>query len=159
MDSQPVDRRRFNHLVGAAFGGLVAGTTLGCSDDKGKGSAGGGSAPTAAATGSTALAAAGEKHACRGLNECKGQGVDGKNACAGQGICANVKPHTCGGQNECKNLGGCGKEAGANACKGMGGCEVPMTHAWDTARKNFEKRMTEAKKSFGAAPPAPAKKG
>ena len=37
-----------------------------------------------------------EKHACKGLNSCKGQGgcaVEGKN--------------TCKGQNECKGAGGC----------------------------------------------------
>lgn len=28
-----------------------------------------------------------EKHACKGLNSCKGQGADGKNACKGHGSC------------------------------------------------------------------------
>ena len=28
------------------------------------------------------------KHACKGLNACKGQGADGKNSCKGQGSCA-----------------------------------------------------------------------
>lgn len=147
MDSQPVDRRQFHRstldaLTAAAFGGLLAGTTGGCGSEAGK--------ETAAVAG---------PHACRGLNECKGQGADGKNACAGQGTCANVKPHSCGGMNDCKNLGGCGKEAGANSCKGQGGCEVPMTHAWATARKNFEKRMQDAGKKFGDAPTAAEKKG
>lgn len=29
-----------------------------------------------------------EKHACKGMNSCKGQGGDGKNACKGHGSCA-----------------------------------------------------------------------
>ena len=29
-----------------------------------------------------------EKHACKGLNSCKGQGADGKNECKGKGSCA-----------------------------------------------------------------------
>jgi hypothetical protein len=33
------------------------------------------------------LADAGEKHACKGLNSCKGQGADHKNACKGKGSC------------------------------------------------------------------------
>lgn len=146
MDRNPLDRRQFTHLVGAAFGGLVAGSTVGCGDNPKDGSAAGGSS-------APADAAAKVVHACRGLNECKGQGADGKNACAGQGTCANVKHHSCGGQNECKNLGGCGTLAGANACKGQGGCAVPLEHAWDTARKHFEKRMKDAGKTFGDAPP------
>ena len=28
-----------------------------------------------------------EKHACKGLNSCKGQGADGKNECKGKGSC------------------------------------------------------------------------
>lgn len=157
--SQPAfDRRQFHQrtleqLTAAALGGLVAGASVGCSgDNKGAGSAA--ATPAATPTGTaTAVAAAGNIHACRGLNECKGQGVDGKNACAGQGTCATSKHHSCGGQNECKNLGGCGQEAGANACKGMGGCEVPMAHSWKKARENYEKRMKTAGKTFGEAPP------
>lgn len=29
-----------------------------------------------------------EKHACKGLNSCAGNGADGKNACKGHGSCA-----------------------------------------------------------------------
>ena len=147
MDSSsPFDRRRFQQLVGAAFGGLVVGSTVGCAGDKQN------------ASGSAVAAV--EKHACRGLNLCKGQGADGKNACAGQGSCTNVAHHTCGGQNECKNLGGCGTAAGGNECKGQGGCAVPLTHegAWPAARKHFEDRMKAAGKTFGAAPAAAEKK-
>lgn len=28
-----------------------------------------------------------EKHACKGMNSCKGQGADGKNDCKGKGSC------------------------------------------------------------------------
>ena len=35
-----------------------------------------------------------EKHACKGLNSCKGQGADGKNDCKGKGSC-----RTDGGSN------------------------------------------------------------
>jgi len=54
-----------------------------------------------------------ELHACRGLNDCKGQGADKQNACAGQGSCASVK-HGCSGQNDCKHQGGCGEAPGMN---------------------------------------------
>jgi hypothetical protein len=147
FDSSNLDRRRFQQLVASAFGGLVVGSTVGCSSDKKSDS---GSAATAAL----------DKHACRGLNLCKGQGADGKNACAGQGSCTNVAHHSCGGQNECKNLGGCGKAAGGNECKGQGGCAVPLTHegAWPAARKHFEDRMKAAGKTFGNAPPPAEKK-
>lgn len=152
MDSNPLDRRQFNTLLGAAFGGLVAGSAIGCNQPSA-------SAEAAPAEGAKKDDKKAEKHACRGLNACKGQAVDGKNACAGQGICANVKHHTCGGQNECKNLGGCGKTAGANECKGKGGCSVPMhTGAWETARAHFEERMKKAGKKFGPAPAAPKPK-
>jgi hypothetical protein len=151
-----LDRRRFQQLVASAFGGLVVGSTVGCSGDQksdsGSGTAGG---TVAAPKVDFSKVAAADRHACRGLNECKGKGIDGQNACAGQGTCANVEPHGCGGRNECKNLGGCGKLAGANECKGNGGCHVPLTHegAWDTARKHFETRMKAAGKTIGDAPP------
>jgi hypothetical protein len=69
------------------------------------------------------------KHACKGLNECKGQGggpkgVAGRNSCKGKGECATVK-HDCKGMNECKGQGG-GAMAGKNECKGKGDCAVPM---------------------------------
>lgn len=159
MDRPSLDRRQFQQLLGAAFGGLVTGATVGCGGGKeGSGSGSAAGAPAASASGTTlsADAAASLKHACRGLNMCQGQGVDGKNQCAGQGTCANVKPHSCATQNECKHLGGCGKLAGANECKGQGGCQVPMHEgAWETARAHFEKKMADLKKDFG---PAPAKK-
>jgi hypothetical protein len=94
-----------------------------------------------------------EIHVCRGLNTCKGNGTDGKNACAGQGICATAEAHDCGGQNVCKGQGGCGAMPGENDCKTKGECAVPlMDKAWTTARKRFEDRMKKAKKKYGEAP-------
>ena len=101
-------RRNFGARLGAAFAGIAA----------------------AGAVVSTAMAKDKEaKHACKGMNECKGQGggakgMAGKNSCKGKGECATVK-HDCKGKNECKGQGG-GEMAGKNACKGHGDCAVPM---------------------------------
>ena len=149
-DPNRMNRRDFNLLSLAAMGGLAAGSSLdprrlAASDSK---------------TGTTV--AKKERHICRGLNSCKGNGADvdlngdgkiDKNACAGQGACATVKHSSCAGQNECKGLGGCGETAGSNACKGMGSCHVPM-HAgpWKQARR-FEAKMKKARKKFGNPPP------
>jgi hypothetical protein len=63
-----------------------------------------------------------DKHACKGLNGCKGMGADGKNACKGQGSCASKEyKHSCAGLNACKGQGAGGK----NECKGKGSCAVP----------------------------------
>lgn len=55
-----------------------------------------------------------EKHACKGMNSCKGQGG-----------CATDK-NACKGQNACKGHGGCNTEknacSGKNGCSGKGGC-------------------------------------
>lgn len=128
------NRRDFDKLALAALGGLLAGGVAGCG--------GGGGA-----------AAAAEIHACRGLNECKGQGQGGGNACAGQGACATAKPHACGGENDCKHQGGCGEKPGFNDCKGKGGCSVPMSgDMWKSARELFEKQRKDGGKTFGEAP-------
>ncbi len=73
---------------------------------------------------------AADKHACKGMNGCKGKGncksgdkgCAGKNSCKGKGGCASsdVK-HDCKGKNACKGQGPDGK----NECKGKGGCAVP----------------------------------
>lgn len=135
MKRTDLSRREFSKLTMAAFGGAVAGV---------------------AASASGAWAADDTKkdiHVCRGLNECKSNGADGKNKCAGQGQCATAKAHTCSGGNECKGQGGCGETPGENACKGKGKCGVPlMDKAWDKARKRFEERMKKAGKKFGSAP-------
>jgi hypothetical protein len=137
MADIPFDRREFHRLSAAALSGLAAGV-VGC----GKGTPPGG----------TTVAKA-DLHLCRGLNECKGQGKDGKNDCRGLGNCATAKEHSCGGQNDCKGLGGCGETVGANACKGHGGCQVPlMEGAWETLRKRKEGEWAEQKLEFGVAP-------
>src|SRR5262245_18277369 len=149
MPQQSFDRRDFHKLASAALGGLAAGAVIGCGkkDEKIKGGE----------AGVVTTVAAAEVHLCRGLNECKAQGKDGKNSCRGQGTCATAKEHSCGGQNDCKGLGGCGEEVGANDCKGKGGCHVPlMESAWDTLRKKKEAEWGEKKLEVGAAPPKAA---
>ncbi len=50
-----------------------------------------------------------EKHACKGMNSCKGNSPDGKNACKGKSACATDKEasgdakekHSCKGQSSC----------------------------------------------------------
>jgi hypothetical protein len=153
MAERNLDRRDFNKLTTAALGGLAAGSLLGCNQGAKPPAADGDKAPG----GETTIAKA-DIHLCRGLNECKGQGKDGKNDCRGQGVCATAKEHTCGGQNECKGLGGCGEEAGANDCKGKGGCHVPLMtdppgeSVWDKLRKKKEAEWSEKKLQAGAAP-------
>ncbi|MEQ8667869.1 MAG: hypothetical protein RIC12_01770 [Pirellulales bacterium] len=143
-----IDRRDFNRLTAAAMGGLLAGVSQ---------------VPETAWAEDEKKEKEKEKHVCRGLNSCKGQGADvdldgdGKvdpNACAGQGACATAKHITCGGQNECKGQGGCGATPGENDCKGEGHCHVPlMDNAWKKARARFEARMEKAEKKFGDPPP------
>ncbi|HTN73605.1 MAG TPA: hypothetical protein VL096_00090 [Pirellulaceae bacterium] len=137
--SDDLTRRQFHVLTSAALGGLVAGATLGCG--------------TPAAQ-STASAQGGDKHLCRGLNECKGQGAGGKNDCRGQGDCASAAVrHDCATMNTCKGLGGCGETAGANDCSGKGGCHVPlMEGAWKTVRTRLETKWSTAKTPFADAP-------
>ena len=143
MPGKEFDRRGFNKLTVAALGGMVAGTA-------------------SSVWGAEEKAAEKKKkevHVCRGLNSCKGQSADGKNTCAGTGICATAVAHTCAGDNACKGQGGCGAMPGENDCKTKGKCAVPlMDKAWKTARMRFEARMTKAKKKFGEAPPKPKKK-
>lgn len=141
-----LDRRDFTKLTSAALGGLAAGSLIGCAKSS--------SGPVAEAPANKA-----EAHLCRGLNECKGQGKGGENACRGQGACATAKEHGCGGQNECKGLGGCGETVGANECKTHGGCHVPlMDSAWETLRKRKEAEWTEKKLEAGKAPAKVEKK-
>lgn len=135
MKIDDVSRRDFGKLTLAAFGGVLAGSLL--------------SGRTVSAD---EKAAAADKHLCCGLNTCKGQGVSGKNDCAGQGTCATVQAHGCSGMNECKALGG-GDNPGVNDCKGKGGCGVPLSgDGWKKARGNFEAAMAKAGKKIGAAP-------
>jgi hypothetical protein len=150
--SQDLNRRDFHQLTLAAFGGLMAGTLSGC--PTGPKPAAQNSEPAAAPAGDevTSLLLT-EPHVCRGLNTCKNLGASKDNACAGQGTCASVVAHACGQQNECKGQGGCGERPGENDCKGQGLCHVPLEHAWEAGRKNFENAMKAAGKEFGPAPP------
>jgi hypothetical protein len=109
-----------------------------------------------------------EPHVCRGLNTCKGKGADGRNACAGQGVCATAPHHMCKGNNECRGLGACEEGTwpqhqpeypGENTCKGKGGCEVPMypnrARMWIKARNRFGAIMADMGKSIGYPPRDP----
>jgi len=165
-----LSRRDFHRLATAAFGGVLVGAIAGCGEgDRAAKSTkpDTSTTPTATKPADSAAQAATTKnttvagatlvalHACRGLNECKGQGKDHKNACAGQGSCFTVT-HECSGQNDCKNQGGCGGTNGFNDCKGKGGCgHFPIENKiWKKARDKFESRMAEAKKKVGPAPAA-----
>jgi len=156
---EPLNRRDFHKLSAAALGGLLAGTVIGCSEDESKSLGKLDLGPTKSKTDPTkASAAKSPQHACRGLNECKGQGRDHKNNCAGQGSCYTVT-HDCAGKNDCKYQGGCGGENGMNDCKGKGGCgHFPIAEAdvWKKAREAFEARMKKLGKAVGKAP-APVK--
>ncbi len=115
-----MNRRNFSKLLVGAVAGILAGVQIR-----------GVSAGEESAEGGT-------KHACKGMNDCKGQGgcessdggCAGKNSCKGHGGCATTAKHDCKGQNDCKGQGGCKSGdngcAGKNSCKGKGGCEVPV---------------------------------
>ncbi|ADB15045.1 hypothetical protein Psta_0355 [Pirellula staleyi DSM 6068] len=137
-ESQQVSRRDFQKQAAAILGGLALGSMIGCSTNPSEGTA-----------------SAKDLHTCRGLNDCKGLGGDGKNSCRGQGTCATIAAHTCGGQNECKGQGGCGANPALNDCKGQGGCAIPlMDGAWATVRERMEKQWKEKSLEFGEEPPA-----
>jgi len=113
-------RRNFNKLLLGAVTGILVG------------------AQTRSIYAAEAADEGGDKHACKGMNDCKGQGgcesgdngCAGKNSCKGHGGCATSAKHGCKGQNDCKGQGGCKSGdngcAGKNSCKGHGGCEVPV---------------------------------
>ena len=102
-----------NLLIAAAVTGILSGA--------------GATFQRAAAAVADATADGAEKHACAGLNSCKGKGgcktekheCKAHNECKGQGGCATAK-HECKGKNDCKQQG----KGGANECKGKGGCKV-----------------------------------
>ena len=122
------NRRNFNKIILASIGGLLAGVQLASS----YGYSRDGRAPAGVAD------AGGDKHVCKGMNACKGQGgcktgdagCAGKNSCKGHGGCATSAKHECSGKNACKGQGGCKSGdhgcAGKNSCKGKGGCGVPV---------------------------------
>ena len=125
-------KKRSSTILAAAVTGLLMGGTSGCTSEK-----------PAEQPKNEKPAAEIEKHACKGLNSCKGNGgcgVEGKhtckgnNDCSGKGGCPTVPKHTCGGLNDCKGQGGCKVEgkhdcAGKNECAKKGGCHVPVKKA------------------------------
>ncbi|PQO33559.1 hypothetical protein [Blastopirellula marina] len=146
MARKDYTRRDFHKLSAAALGGMISAGAIGCGGEK-KPADDGGEAPPADTASDVA------KHACRGLNECKGQGVGGKNDCAGTSTCATIAHHACGGQNECKGQGGCGETPGANECATKGHCAIPMEGGmWEKARKIFEEKMKEKGVELKPAP-------
>lgn len=152
MTKKPeLNRRDFSKLSVAAFGGMMAGSMVGCgakTEQAAPAAAGGAEAGATEITGTIV-----EAHVCRGLNSCQGKGGSSDNACAGQGACATTAAHSCHAENECKGLGGCGESVAANECKGKGECAVPLgEEAWAKARAAFEKKMSDAGKTVGAAP-------
>lgn len=66
-----------------------------------------------------------EKHACKGLNSCKGKSPDGKNECKGKSECSTIEKHACKGLNSCKGNGPDGK----NECKGKSECATDGSKA------------------------------
>lgn len=173
MKRPDLNRRDFNRLTIAAFGGMMAGSMAGCEKPAPP-------APKTPAAGEEAGSSTKdehdhdhakeetsdkdvsllmkEPHVCRGLNTCKGTYAGVENECAGLGACATVTEHACAGSNECKGQGGCGTNPGMNSCKGKGSCHIPlMENAWKLARVEFEKGMEKAGKKVGPAPAAKKK--
>jgi hypothetical protein len=98
------------------------------------------------------------KHACHGLNACKGKGHGGENECAGMSTCYTANKHECAHKNDCKAQGGCEEFPGANECKAHGECAVPLgDKAWKKARANFEKIYQEKNGKEPGADPGPKK--
>ncbi|WP_286829548.1 MULTISPECIES: ferritin-like domain-containing protein [Kordiimonas] len=104
------------------------------------------------------------RHACMGLNSCKGQGRTRDNACAGQGYCSTalaynytkpgepiVSDHTCHVKNNCAGQGGCGlygtaeeqyNDPSNNACATKGSCATPINaERFSTMGKNQGKSV------------------
>ena len=98
-----------NLVLAAAFAGLIGGTTARLNAQPTTGH----SETSASSSAIAGVMAASDhkdlpKHACKGQNDCKGQG-------------GGDKQHA--GKNECKGQGGGdAKHAGKNACKGQGAC-------------------------------------
>lgn len=169
MKKTDLSRRDFSKLTMAAFGGMVAGTAIGCGggEETEKTAPENAKKPEATLGEETSDKAPAEEsktdvallleepHVCRGLNTCKSKGAGKENACAGQGTCATAKEHSCHAANTCKGQGGCESTAGINSCKETGACNVPlMEDTWTKVRAAFEKEMAAQKKEVGAAPAA-----
>ena len=76
--------------MAAAVAGLLGGSTIRLNAQSGVAPISGSSlALSAGIAGASSFATEPQpKHACKGLNSCKGQGADGKNSCKGKGSCA-----------------------------------------------------------------------
>lgn len=74
-------------ILAAAVSGILVGVS-GCGASKA-------ASPDAESTPTASRTAPGEKHACKGQNDC-----------AHQGGC-KTDAHTCKGQNDCRSQGGC----------------------------------------------------
>ena len=152
MPSKDLNRREFNTLAAAAFGGVIAGTVAGCGKKTGKTDKTDKKTPG----GDNVAGKDADLHACKGLNTCQGKGKEGDNKCGGLGTtCATTKDHSCHKENDCSGQGGCDGKAGTNDCKGQGGCESPVVKGkWAAAKDAFDKKHSygeyaKAKKKTG----------
>ena len=145
MERKDLNRRDFARLTAAAFGGMIAGTTVGCGDAEKKekespaGKTSKESAPPPASSDSPKKARPpgyvnpkrnGDDH--KGAEELQksikaGEGdyvmLSGKNVCRGLNVCKQHK----GGDNSCAGRGDCAVAKAhschaENECKGQGGC-------------------------------------
>ncbi len=163
MKESELNRRDFSKLTAAAFGGMLAGSAIGCGggdDAKDKPESKspkadlGADSPEGDAKTDVSLLMS-EPHVCRGLNMCKNQGASKMNECAGQGTCATAEHHTCHFANKCKGQGGCGDTAGLNSCSEKGECGVPLNSGtWKKVRAKFVEAMEAEGKKVGEAPAA-----
>ena len=89
-----MDRREFTKIMGAVVAGMVAGSKAFAEEQK-------------------AAATTADKHACKGMNSCKGKGgcktgdagCAGKNSCKGKGGCATAAKHDCKGEERVQGPG------------------------------------------------------
>jgi hypothetical protein len=150
MKPTDLNRRDFAKLTAAAFGGMIAGTAIGCGEgakkEAGGAKAPGGAAPEAGSAAPKNNRPPGYKNPKRNGDDAKaaeeikkkieaGEGdfvmLSGKNVCRGLNVGKNHK----GGSNDCAGRGECASIkahdcSGQNECKGQGGCgENPGTNA------------------------------
>lgn len=153
MNRIELNRRDFNKLTIAAFGGVVAGTAIGCGkgDDEAADATGTDNGTDGGSVAAADNALLSEPHVCRGLNACDGKGKGGENDCAGTSACYTAEKHSCGGQNACKGQGGCGDTIGQNACSEQGDCAVPLMDkaTWDKARTALQAALEKQGKTLG----------
>jgi hypothetical protein len=176
MNRIDLNRRDFTKLTVAAFGGIVAGTTIGCGggDGDGTGDGGGtgdgtgtGDGPEGSGTTDDSTSTDGDgggdvvasvdnllegKHVCRGLNACKMQGKSGQNDCAGTSACYTAGKSGCHYENDCKGQGGCEDTAGTNGCEKKGNCAVPLgKDTWTKVRAKLKEALAKKDTMLGNA--------